>query len=173
MSQNATCNYLLMLLIFKLVLKIKYPPIMCSLTWKPRTANHTLWIDKLLFEYKICIQTEFAYVIHWSEYQFCIFYFFLKGSNKKQKANKDKTCSDFTKNTQRNSEEMLGHERAYAYTVRENITVNCIMVYQHICTSIRRKVESGKAPHRDPQTLNGVGVKGLVGERRRKSLLWL
>lgn len=30
-----------------------------------------------------------------------------------------------------------------------------------------------KAQHRDPQTLNGVGVKGLVGERRRKSLLWL
>lgn len=28
-----------------------------------------------------------------------------------------------------------------------------------------------KAQHRDPQTLNGVGVKGLVGERRRKSLL--
>lgn len=69
--------------------------------------------------------------------------------------------------------EMLRHVHVYACTACVIIQyMTCIVLYQHICTSIHIK-EKWKAQHRDPQTLNGVGVKGLVGERRRKSLLWL
>lgn len=48
----------------------------------------------------------------------------------------------------------------------------CRVTRWHIRASIHGNGR-WKAQHRDPRTLNGVGVKGLVGERRRKSLLWL
>lgn len=41
------------------------------------------------------------------------------------------------------------------------------------CASTYTTEETWRAQHSDPQTLNGVGVKGLVGESRSKSLLWL
>lgn len=45
-------------------------------------------------------------------------------------------------------------------------------IFQNTTVRAYTEIEGGKArQHKDPQTLNGVGVKGLVGERRRNSLL--
>lgn len=45
--------------------------------------------------------------------------------------------------------------------------------HTHLYMQTRERERGVVTQHSDPQTLNGVGVKGLVGEGRRKSLLRL
>lgn len=77
------------------------------------------------------------------------------------------TCSDSTKTDQSFQTHRDVRTSACSHGVR------CIAVRQHGCASTHREWGECKGQHRDPRTLNGVGVKGLVGERRRKSLVWL
>lgn len=74
----------------------------------------------------------------------------------------------------RRMKEMLGRVQCVQVQHVGGI-LNTWTASQFQMTHLYKHTQSGKwkAQHRDPQTLNGVGVKGLVGERRRKSLLWL
>lgn len=68
--------------------------------------------------------------------------------------------------------EMLGRVQVRVQHVKiYAIHELCRGISTHVYKNTQRERGKWKAQHRDPQTLNGVGVKGLVGERRRKSLL--
>lgn len=102
--------------------------------------------------------------------------FWKRTKSKKAKTKvKEERCSRFhkKKHTHRKSDGGGVRPRICMYSTSGHLWfTGCRVTRWHIRASIHGNGR-WKAQHRDPRTLNGVGVKGLVGERRRKSLLWL